>query len=99
MVILSQENFGDEVPVLVDFYADWCAPCLMISPAVEEIAEQYEGKLKVCKLNVDEAPAIAAKYNIMSIPFLGIFKDGKLVSHIIEAVPKQMIEGKVRTVL
>ena len=101
---LTAENFKEEVleaemPVLVDFWAPWCGPCHMVSPAVEEIAKGYEGKLKVGKLNVDEAPAIASQYGIMSIPFLGIFKGGELVDSIIGAVPKPAIEEKIRPIV
>ncbi len=89
---LTDENFESEVlnsqtPVLVDFWAQWCAPCLMAGPALVKIAEEYEGKLKVCKLNVDEARQTAIEYGIMSIPTLHIFKDGQMVDQIVGVTP------------
>lgn len=79
---LSSENFEEEVlnsekPILVDFYADWCGPCKMMSPIVEELAEELKGKAKVGKINVDENSDIAVEYNVMSIPTLIVFKNGK----------------------
>ncbi len=79
---INSENFEKEVlnsnePVLVDFYADWCGPCKMMSPVVEELAGELQGKAKVGKINVDENQDLAMKYNVMSIPTLIIFKDGK----------------------
>ena len=81
----TEENFetevlGNDTPVLVDFYADWCGPCKMMMPVVEKMAEAYEGKVKVGKLNVDENNAIAAKYGIMSIPSFIVFKNGEVLS-------------------
>ena len=99
-IILNDDNFSNEVlesdlPVLVDFWAEWCGPCRMVGPVVEEIARDYEGRLKVCKLNVDQAPNTAAKYSIMSIPTLAVFKGGKEVERIIGALPRQAIEEKI----
>ena len=79
---LSTENFEKEVlksekPVLVDFYADWCGPCNAMAPVIEELAKELEGKVKVGKINVDENPDIAVEYNVMSIPTLIVFKNGK----------------------
>ena len=79
---LSSENFEKEVlksekPVLVDFYADWCGPCNAMAPVIEELAKELEGKVKVGKINVDENPDIAVEYNVMSIPTLIVFKNGK----------------------
>ncbi len=97
---VTDENFKQEVlessiPVLVDFWAEWCMPCRLVAPAVEELAEEYQGKLKVCKLNVDEGPQTSSEYGIMSIPTLAIFKEGKLVDKIIGAVPKTEIISKI----
>ena len=97
-------NFEEEVlksnlPVLVDFWAPWCTPCSMIAPFIEEIAKEYEGRLKVCKVNVDESQRTALEYGIMSIPTLAIFKDGKLVDTIIGAVPKALLEEKIKPYL
>ncbi len=90
------EVLNSELPVLVDFWAPWCMPCRMVAPQVEMIAREYEGKLKVCKLNVDEAPQIASRYGIMSIPTLMIFKTGQPVDKIIGAVPKEEIERVIK---
>ena len=90
------EVLNSELPVLVDFWAQWCMPCHMVAPQVEAVAKEYEGKLKVCKLNVDEAPQTASVYGIMSIPTLMIFKGGQPVDKIIGAVPKEEIERVIK---
>ena len=99
-VNVNDENFEEEVlnsdmPVLVDFWAPWCAPCNMVAPIVEEIGKEYEGKLKVCKINVDEAPQTSARYGIRSIPTLGIFKDGQMTDSVLGAVPKNVLIEKI----
>ena len=78
-------------PVVVDFWAEWCGPCKMIAPALEELAGTMNGKVKIVKLNVDENPATAAKYGIMSIPTLMLFKNGELASRQVGAAPKQKL--------
>ena len=92
----KQEVLDSNLPVLVDFWAPWCMPCYMVAPAVEEIAKQYQGKLKVCKVNVDEGRQTAANYGIMSIPTLGIFKSGEVADGIVGAVPKEAILEKIK---
>jgi len=92
----EQEVLKSDIPVLVDFWAQWCAPCLMVAPIIEEIAEEYKEKLKVCKVNVDEAPRAASSYNIMSIPTLAIFKDGRIIDKIIGVVSKVQLEAAIK---
>jgi len=81
--------------VLVDFWAVWCGPCQMVAPVVEEIAGEYEGKLKVVKLNTDENPDVASKYRIMGIPTLMFFKNGAAVDQVVGAVPKAQLKAKI----
>ena len=92
----EQEVLKSEVPVLVDFWAPWCMPCRMIAPAVEEIARDYTGKLKVVKINVDEEPDLASRYGIQSIPTLLFFKGGQMVKQQIGAVPRPVLEKIVK---
>ncbi len=91
----EQEVLKSDVPVLVDFWAPWCGPCKMVAPIVEQIAEEYQGKLKVVKLNTDENQEVSIRYGIRSIPTLGIFKNGQVVDAVIGAVPKQYLEQKL----
>lgn len=92
----KQEVLESDVPTLVDFWADWCMPCHMVAPVVEEIAREYQGKLKVCKLNVDEARNTASNYGIMSIPTLAIFKNGKVADKIVGALSKTELEKVIK---
>lgn len=103
-IILTDLNFENEVlqskePVLVDFWAPWCAPCRIIGPVVEELAKEYEGKLKVGKLNVDENGKTAAKFNIMSIPTLLIFKNGEIVKTMIGAQSKERFRQQIEEII
>jgi thioredoxin 1 len=99
-VHLTDENFQTEVlesqhPVLVDFWAAWCGPCRMIAPMIEELASEYDGKVKIGKLDVDNNQRVAMQYGIRSIPALLVFKDGKVVDQIIGAVPKGRVVEKL----
>ncbi len=84
-----------EVPVLVDFWAEWCGPCRMIAPIVEELATEYAGRMKVVKVDVDGNTGVAMRFNVMSIPTLGIFKGGKLVERLVGYMPKQELKRKI----
>jgi thioredoxin 1 len=88
----DQDVLKASEPVVVDFWAEWCGPCRMIAPALEEISNSLNGKVKIVKLNVDENPGTAAKYGIMSIPTLMMFKNGQLASRQVGAAPKQKLE-------
>jgi len=91
----DQEVLEADLPVMVDFYADWCGPCRMVSPIVEELASQYNGKVKIGKVNVDESVSVAQKYNVMSIPTLLFIKNGQVVDQIVGALPKDKIQQKL----
>lgn len=104
IVILEDGNFEEEVlassiPVVVDFWADWCGPCKMIAPLMEEVAGEYEGRVKVGKLNVDEHRQVAIKFGIRSIPTLLFFKGGQKVDQLIGAVPKKTLKEKFESLL
>ncbi|MDQ3962796.1 MAG: thioredoxin [Actinomycetota bacterium] len=93
---LTEQDFNDfvagaDVPVVVDFWAEWCGPCRLVHPELEKIATEYEGKVKVVKLNIDEAPSVAARYGIMSIPTIALFVDGAVRSQVVGARPKDDI--------
>lgn len=103
-ITITDDNFETEVlnssqPVLIDFWATWCGPCRMIAPIVEELANEYNGTVKIGKLDVDENQEISIRYGVRSIPTLLIFKDGKIKDTIIGAVPKSHIVQKLKSAL
>ncbi len=101
---LTDESFQTEViessvPVLVDFWATWCGPCKMVAPIVDELAQEYDGRLKVGKVDVDVAQKVAGEFGIRSIPTLLLFKEGKVADQVVGAVPKKHLEQKITAVL
>ena len=103
-VNVTKENFEAEVvnsdiPVIIDFWAEWCVPCKMIGPVLAEISEEYKGKLKVAKVNVDEAGELASEYNIISIPTLMVFNKGEVVKQQVGAVSRDVIIGLFKDLL
>ena len=96
-IIITKENFDEEIrnykgmPVLIDFWASWCGPCMMLAPIVEQIADEYDGKVKVCKVNVDEQPELAAAFRVESIPLLVVVKNGAIVKQAVGLRPKEAI--------
>lgn len=89
----ESEVMESDIPVLIDFWASWCAPCKMMLPVVEQLAEEYEGKVKVGKVNVEEEPELARQFQVMSIPMFAVVKDGKVVNQMIGARPKSELEA------
>ena len=103
-VVVNDSNFEEEVlkaqgPVMADFWATWCGPCRMLAPVIDELATQYEGKLKVCKINADEAMNTCTKYRISSIPTLLFFKNGELVAQSVGLQSKAALEEKIEALL
>ncbi len=88
------EVLQSDIPVFVDFYADWCGPCKMMSPVIDQLAEEFDGRIKVGKINVDENSDMAARYNVMSIPNMLFFKNGEVVDSVIGAIPKPAMKAK-----
>jgi len=103
IIELTDENFKEKVldsnlPIVVDFWAEWCSPCLMVAPIIEGIAKEYEGKIKVGKLNVDKNPQTAAKYGVMSIPTVILFKEGKEIGRKVGFEGKEGLMGLIRQI-
>ena len=101
---IDDNNFNEVVieakmPVLVDFWAPWCAPCLAITPILEELSKEYNARLKICKVNVDKNQAVAAKYQVLSIPTLLFFKDGKITNQIVGIRPASDIKKTIDSLL
>ncbi len=92
----DEEVKNSDIPVVVDFWAEWCGPCKQIGPALEELSEQYEGKVKVAKINVDHDQAVAAQLGVRGIPALFLFKDGEVISNRTGAAPKASIESWIK---
>ena len=95
----DNEVLGSDIPVLVDFYADWCGPCKMMAPVVEQLADEYDGKIKVGKCNIDEEEEIRARYGVMSIPTMKIFVKGEETASMLGAMPKEALEEQIKAVL
>ncbi len=103
-IILNDSNFNQEIAnskgvALVDFWAEWCGPCKMLAPVIEEIAKEFEGKAKICKLNVDESQKVASEFKIMAIPTIILFKDGKQVDRLVGLQSKQNLVKRINQLL
>lgn len=88
-------DFQGELPAVIDFYADWCGPCKMVAPIIEELSKEYAGRLKVAKINVEKAPNVASQFGVMSIPTLIFFKEGKVHDQIVGALNKVQLKTKI----
>jgi thioredoxin 1 len=95
----EKEVLQSQLPTVVDFYADWCGPCRMVSPVIESLSKEYVGKVKFVKINTDDSPEIAEKFNIMSIPTIMVFKQGQVLSRTIGAGPAAMYKQKIDAAL
>ena len=95
----EQEVMGSNIPALVDMWAPWCGPCRMIAPIVEKLADDYDGKVKFFRLNIDENPLTPARYRVMSIPTLMMFKNGEAVEMVVGAVPEKVLASKIDAVI
>lgn len=101
---ITDHDFEDQVikaglPVLIDFYAPWCGPCRMTAPVIEKLSKKYDGKFRFCKMNVDQNPKMASKYQVMSIPLMLFFKNGEQVDQVLGAVPEVVLRTKVDALL
>lgn len=95
----QKEVLESDIPVLVDFYADWCGPCKMMSPVLDQLSNELEGQIKIGKVNVDDDPELAGQYKVMSIPNFVLIKNGQIVDQVIGAVPKAQMLAKIQAVL
>lgn len=95
----QEEALNSDIPVVIDFYADWCGPCKMMAPIIDELAGVYAGKVKIGKVNTDENRGVASKYSIMSIPTILFIKNGQVVDTAVGAMPKQALQTKIEAML